>query len=349
MINKKIKISIMIILITNLFLVSCYKEVNGDIFIKKQISTTKYEQEEFNKNITNLNAWIAYWNLNVNDEVKYLGNQISEISYFEAFFNTNGSIYIPEELVEYYNKYSSNNYTNYISIVNDKLNSDGKVILKDTEILREKLKDNTSRNKHIEEIIKLALKNDFDGIEIDYEQIKDDILLWQNYIEFINELNNKTKENNLKLRIVLEPSIPVEQLNFPKGPMYVIMCYNIHTSATEPGEKANVDFINNLINKMEKIPGEKNYAIATGGFDWQIGGKGKAISQIDAEKLAREYNAKRKRDLNSQCVIFNYIDENNNKHEVWYADNVTLNAWMKPINEKGYKISLWKLGGNLFD
>lgn len=335
-------------LILNFSFGGCYKQKSDNNSLKHESISMEYKEETFNKSINNLNGWIAYWNLDVNDEIKYLGSQLSELSYFEAYFDVNGNIYIPEELLDYYNKFKSDNYTNYISIVNDKINSDGKITQKDTEILKEKLKDKVLRGNHIDEIINLALTNNFDGIEIDYEQIKKDIPLWQDYIIFIDELYNKANENNLKLRIILEPSIPIEELEFIEGPVYVIMCYNLHTASSDPGEKANINFINDLMNKMEKIPGEKNYAIATGGFDWEIGGKGKAISEKDAKELLKEYDAERRRDQNSKCVVFNYIDENNIKHEVWYADNVTLNAWMEAIHKKGYDISIWKLGGNLF-
>ncbi|MBE6072459.1 MAG: glycosyl hydrolase [Clostridium butyricum] len=345
----KINLIIAILLALNFIFLGCYNQNSDNNSLKEDSSGIEYKEEVFNKSIENLNAWIAYWSLDVDDEIKYLGSQLSELSYFEAYFDVNGNIHMPEELLDYYNKSRRDNYTNYISIVNDKININEKIKQKDTEILKEKLKDELSRSSHIDEIINLALSNNFDGIEIDYEQIKKDIPLWQDYIMFIDELYNKANENNLKLRIILEPSIPIEELEFIEGPVYVIMCYNLHTASSAPGEKANVNFINDLMNKMEKIPGEKNYAIATGGFDWEIGGKGKAISEKDAKELLKEYDTERRRDQNSKCVVFNYTDENNIKHEVWYADNVTLNVWMEAIHKRGYSISIWKLGGNLFE
>ncbi len=47
--------------------------------------------------------------------------------------------------------------------------------------------------------------------------------------------------------------------------------------------------------------------------------------------------------------MFKYTDEDGIEHEVWYADKNTLNSWMQVIKEKGYGISLWRLGGNVFE
>lgn len=302
----------------------------------------------FEEKINNLSAWVVYWDLNTDKEFKALDKELKNVSYFAVNFNYNNELTIPEKLISYYNDTKNNNYNKYITIVNDKIDSNGKSLLKDVNLLKYLLSNSTLRNNHIEDIINLAVKYDFDGIEIDYEQIKNDIILWNDYILFIKELYEKAQEKGLKLRIVLEPNSPITKLNFPEGPAYVIMCYNLHGTSTEPGEKANPEFINDLIKKMGNIPGKKDFAIATGGFDWADNGKTTSVTEIEANRILKEYGAKAERDVNSQCLFFNYKDINNTKHQIWYADNITLKFWMKTIIEKGYDVSIWRLGGNLF-
>ncbi|SQC01935.1 hypothetical protein [Clostridium tetanomorphum] len=99
---------------------------------------------------------------------------------------------------------------------------------------------------------------------------------------------------------------------------------------------------------MSKVPGKKNFAIATGGFDWASNGKTMAVSEAEVKSILKKYNTKVQRHNESQCLFFNYKDEDNIEHEVWYGDITTLNFWMKGIAEKGYDISIWRLGGNLF-
>lgn len=303
----------------------------------------------FKENINNLSAWVAYWDLNSDKEIKTLDKKLKNICYFAVNFNSDNELVMPEKLINYYNETKNSNYNKYITIVNDKISSDGSSSLKDVNLLKDLLSNKALRSNHIEEIINLGAKYDFDGIEIDYEQIRNDMKLWNDYILFIDELYRRCQKEGLKLRVLLEPNVPFDKLSFKEGPIYVIMCYNLHGGFSEPGEKANTEFIKGLIGKTSKIPGEKDFAIATGGFNWASNGKTIPISEVEAKRILKEYSAKVERHDESQCLFFKYKDEDNIDHEVWYSDIVTLNSWMKVIREKGYNVSIWRLGGNLFE
>lgn len=335
---------LVILLISIIFINVNSKEAN---FKNKDVVVNK-DTKVFDENINNLSAWVVYWNLNSDKEIKTLNKKLKNISYFAVNFNSNNELRMPEELINYYNKTKDYKYNKYMTVVNDKLNDDGSYSLKDTNLLKSLLSNPDSRSKHIEEIINLAIKYGFDGIEIDYEQIKNDIKLWDNYILFINELYQKAEKGGLKLRVVLETNTPFDKLSFAEGPTYVLMCYNLHGGFSEPGGKADPEFIRNSIEKMSKVPGKKDFAIATGGFNWASNEKTTSVTEAEASNLLKKYNAKVKRDNESQCLFFNYKDEDNIEHELWYADKITLKSWMKVITEKGYDISIWRLGGNLF-
>lgn len=335
---------LLVVLIPVIYITVSSKESNSK---NKDVALDK-DTKVFGENINNLSAWVVYWDLNSDKEIKTLDEKLKNISYFAANFNSNNELRMPEELINYYNKTKDYKYNKYMTVVNDKLNDDGSYSLKDTNLLKSLLSNPDSRSKHIEEIINLAVKYGFDGIEIDYEQIKNDIKLWDNYILFINELYQKAEKGGLKLRVVLETNTPFDKLSFAEGPTYVLMCYNLHGGFSKPGEKANPEFIRNSIEKMSKVPGKKDFAIATGGFNWASNGKTTSVTEAEASNLLKKYNAKAERDDKSQCLFFNYKDEDNIEHEVWYADKTTLESWMKVITEKGYNISIWRLGGNLF-
>lgn len=299
-------------------------------------------------NTNNLSAWVVYWDLSPDSEIKSINNNLKNVSYFGVYFDTNNNLVIPDGLVSYYSKTKNDSYNKYITIVNDKEISEGKYSHKDVNILKDLLSNEASRSAHIEKIIDLAVKHGFDGIEIDYEKIRKNMRLWNDYILFINELYQKAEDNGLKLRVVLEPEMPFDKLNFSEGPTYVMMCYNLHGSFSGPGEKANPEFIKNLIESMDRIQGKKEFAIATGGFDWGSNGKVNSITEADAVSLLKKSNAEVKRDSESQCLFFSYKDEDDISHEIWYADKITLKSWMNVITEKGYDISIWRLGGNYF-
>jgi len=349
--RKKLIFTGLIILIALILSVIFIKVNSKEDNLKSEDNNVILEKDTkiFGENISDLSAWVAYWDLNSDNEIRVLDKELKNICYFAANFNSNNELVMPEKLTNYYNETKGYDYNKYITIVNDKINSDGSSLLKDKDLLKDLIGNSDSRSSHIEELINLAVKYGFDGIEIDYERIKNDMKLWDNYILFINELYQKAEKAGLKIRVVLEANTPFDKLSFNEGPTYVMMCYNLHGGFSEPGGKANPKFIGELIEKMSKVPGKKDFAIATGGFNWASKGKTTSVSEAEANELLKEYNAKAQRDDESQCLFFNYKDKGNIEHEVWYADKITLKSWMKVIVEKGYDTSIWRLGGNLFE
>ena len=313
-----------------------------------KISNEEVKSVRFAEDVEDLSAWVTYWNVDVDDEIKVLKPKLESISYFEAYFDSENELYVPDELVDYYKETKDNKYEKYITIVNDKKEDAGEVSLKSVQLLYDIIGDSESASKHIDNIINMQKEYGFDGIEIDYENIKKDMQLWNRYADFINKLYTRCREENIKLRVVLEPGIPIEDIKLEEGPVYVIMCYNLHGTSTDPGEKANEEFIQKTIDKMKVIPGEKEFALSTGGFDWDENNKVVAVDEKTAVTLADKYNAYETRDSNSMYIKFEYSDVDGKKHEVWYADAQTLERLIKVIDRNGYKVSLWKLGGNLF-
>ncbi len=343
---------ILIILIISILLVKLMdnkkKIKNDNITTPSNNQSTNVGNENLFTDLNRLSAWIVYWDLDVDEEMKILDKKLSSLSYFAANFNEENQLVIPDKLIEYYNESKSYNFKKYITIVNDVVYDNGKSTLKDKDILSKVLSDEVSRTNHVDEIIELAKRYDFDGIEIDYEQIKDDLDLWYNFMLFINELYESANSNGLDIRIILEPNVPFDKVDFVKGPTYVMMCYNLHGPFSEPGVKSNKKFIEDLIEKMEKIDSNKEFAIATGGFDWGKDGKTNSVSELEAKKILSEYNVEVQRDSDSKYLYFYYTDKKNVKHEVWYADKITLEYLFNVVIESGYDFSLWRLGGNLF-
>lgn len=302
-------------------------------------------------NRVKISTWVTYWDLPAKTFSENMPGDIKNISYFAANFNENNKLVVPDKLKDFYNNTKGFNFKKYLTIVNDVIKSDGSSIQKDTEVLNPLLYDESYRGSHIDEIVNLAIDYGFEGIEIDYERLKKDMVLWENFIIFINELYSKASEKGLDLRVVLEPNIPFENLNFEKGPTYVMMCYNLHGGFSGPGEKANPEFITSLIEKMNKYDVKKDFALATGGFDWPEGASGsanenekvKSVTEKEAKSLIIEYNAEAIRAEESKYLYFKYKDEDNINHEVWYADNETLSYLSSFILKEGYDVSLWRV------
>ncbi|XJZ29540.1 hypothetical protein ACIA31_06390 [Lactobacillus delbrueckii subsp. bulgaricus] len=64
----------------------------------------------------------------------------------------------------------------YMTVVNDTRTAD-----KSTDLLETLLASKSTADKHAKEVVALAEKYNFTGVEIDYEQIRDNLSLWKNF------------------------------------------------------------------------------------------------------------------------------------------------------------------------
>jgi spore germination protein YaaH len=299
-----------------------------------------------------LSVWTTYWSPKyIENELSVLKPIISEICHFAAYYDHNNEFILPKSTLNTFslikNSSLDKNISHYLTIVNDKIMEDGTSSLKDKEILYDLLSDSTSRKNHISSLVSLCLEYNFDGIEIDYERLGKDTLLWDYFSDFCAELYSSLQNKNLKLRIVLEPYTPIETVKLPIGPDYIIMCYNLYGFHSSPGPKADKIFLENLSQKYSGFPGNIAFAIATGGFSWNETGEVISLTEIEALSIIEKYEPNIERDEKSQAINFTYIDNTQSKHEVWYADGNTLIFWIETLKQNGHNnFALWRLSGN---
>lgn len=305
-------------------------------------SQTSQSQEE------KLSAWVAYWDAqDAMDEIDDLGDSLESLLYFGAYFDVQGRLFVPDEIAKLKERIGqtygeTSPRPAYLTFINDKLLAQGGSSLKDTALLYALLETPDARRAHIADILALTEAGGYDGVEIDYEAIRKDMVLWGHFINFIAELSQEAQRRGLPLRVVLEPGIPYEALSFPEGPQYVIMCYNLHGPGSEPGPKADDAFLLELVKKTANLPGGRHFALATGGFEW-VGTSVTALSQEEARVLSRQEKATLQRDAGSQAVSFAYRRQDG-VHQVWYADSITLAHWMSLLRGTGdFGITLWRL------
>ncbi|HHX60556.1 MAG TPA: glycosyl hydrolase [Epulopiscium sp.] len=340
---KKQYMLLVVIVISAICLISCTAAKEKS---KSNYSTDKKE---------NLSVWNVYWdNEKMEQEIASLEDSINEICYFAAYFDSNHNLFVPEEVTDNFNRvkkeFKDKEYVHYLSIVNDKINRDGTSSLKDTNMLYQLFNDEKNLESHMNKIVMLAVEGGYDGIEIDYEGMKKDEQLWRLSVDYYRKLYEKLEKENLKMRIVLEPSLPTYDLGFPRGPNYIMMCYNLYGSGTEPGPKANPAFILELVDKMKGLPGRKSFAFATGGFDWGKGENVTPLTELQAKEIISLYKVTPTRDKTSKCVTFSYRDGEGVNHQVWFADGETLRSWVEVVKGKGYyNYSIWRLNGNDID
>lgn len=295
-----------------------------------------------------LTVWSVYWDCAEDASVlRSTADCYGAVSLFAAYFQE-GEMTIQENTYQMLDKLrrreTTGDKTVYLSVVNDVV-ANGQTINKDTDILWQMLGTPEAAEAHAEELVNLAADNGFDGIEIDYEKIRKDLNLWQAFLQFEDALLEKADARGLKVRILLEPSTPVDQLTFPEGAEYVVMCYNLYGGGTEPGPKADFDFLRQMQEKFGALP-NISYALANGGYDWENGStKAAQKRRAEAEALAQANGAEPQRDPDSGALWFTYKD-GGTTHTLWYADSETLALWAQTLSEaagRKVRISLWRL------
>lgn len=312
------------------------------------ISFTSGEIEALEPVAGELTVWSAYWdNTDDMDIIKDKADVIDAVSVFAASFQDD-EIVIPDAasrmLGRLQRREMTENGTVYLSVVND-VSRNGEVTQKDTDILKKVLATDVSAKQHAEDIVKLAEENGCNGIEIDYEKIRDDLDLWKLFLNFEKKLIDLAYDEGLRVRIVLEPSTPVDELDFPEGAEYVVMCYNLYGNGTVPGPKADMSFLEEMYEKFKSLP-DISYALANGGYIWEGDTKKAVQCRAEEAKAAAVMNGiTPERDEASGALHFSY-KENGTEYTVWYADETTLSVWAEKLNklsDSKVPVSLWRL------
>lgn len=296
-------------------------------------------------------GWVPYWDYeSALLEMAAYAQPPAQVVAFAALFGPNDALLMLEPADEMARALSGAlvpGQRMFLSFTNDVQQEDGSFLQKDTEVLRRLFATPESIKAHVDEILALTAQYGAGGIEIDYENIKKDKALWAQFVQFIEALMPAAEAAGLPLRVVLGWN-SVDYADFPAGPSYVVMCYNLHGSHSSAGPKADTDFLQKAYKKNTALPGEVDMAFANGGYDWGSDDSVRALTQMAAQELAAEHAAVPQRDEGSAALRFTYTDaETNAKHEVWYADGETLEAWGRLAKEHGYlRFSTWRLGGN---
>nr|WP_198044755.1 glycosyl hydrolase family 18 protein [Lysinibacillus timonensis] len=295
-----------------------------------------------------MSLWLVDWNYKASiEEASYINKGIENIQLFTTYFDQDYNLYQSHDAKQLIDQTFSHNALKsndvYLTIINDQFISQHQVIQKNPEILTNLLSTKLTKEEHIQQIIKIAKQYPYEGVEIDYEKIPIDSV--QAYCAFLEELNRELKKINLSLRVVLEPSFPIESADLPQDIQYVVMAYNLFGYHSGPGPKLNYEYLEKLTNKLSKTNLDVSIALATGGFKWSD----KEIDDLteqEVQQIIDDYPVNPSKDPYSDAMYFTYTDRNNNQHEVWYANNSTLQAWISYLKSKNfYEISIWRAGG----
>jgi peptidoglycan-N-acetylglucosamine deacetylase len=220
-----------------------------------------------------------------------------------------------------------------------------------SELLARILASPASRKRMIAEITGYLQRNNYLGVNIDFEDVPRGAQ--ENLRIFMRELSNGCHAQKL----LVSQDLPAADVNFDYeyyagvNDFVVLMNYDQHWETSPPGPVASQDwFLGNIQDRLEKIPHNKLViALANYGYDWTKLGRNRyeatAISFQQAMRIASESDASPEMDPDSLNPTFEYYDEQNRIHRVWFLDGITVYnqiAETKKFSPRGY--ALWRLG-----
>lgn len=338
--------------------------------INNQLNEREKEIKDRPKNPQELTqaAWIPYWDYKRGLEtLKSNPGKFDSISPIVYNLNQDGSLkQIKGDAWKPLQQYAKESKIEFIP----------SIAMFDHELFTGVLQDEENFQRHINSIVSEVEKNNFDGIDLDYESTKLDDK--DQYEKFIKELSAQLKTHNAKLVITVLPKWFPEfvypSLNETRAVQnweYLgkyadeirIMAYDYTSQYSEkPGPIAPVEWIKEVLDKAEReIPREKTVlGLHNYGYNW-------AASEVDPSvnflnnpptdkirsdaytydeilEIKKAYGGQEYLQEEWQEIVLDYKREGNDRILV-YPNAQTIQVRRDLAAEYGIKgVSFWRLG-----
>lgn len=200
---------------------------------------------------------------------------------------------------------------------------------------------------------KWLTKNRFQGINVDFENLDDNDS--QRVPEFLAVLRKTFKSSNLEISADIESAMDDDLIKViaEDCDFVVLMAYDEHAELTKPGPIASWDWTESLIEHAVKEVPPKKLVLGIGSYayDWPIGRRAQSLGYQEALNTAEGYRpddspSKTIRfDQKSLNPHFDYYDDDDKLHNVWFLDATTaFNQWTFAHESNLRGAAVWAIG-----
>jgi len=305
-----------------------------------------------------LGGWITYWDFARGMEViNHQPTHLKDVFFFAVHLDSDGSPLLVKPDLDYGQAVAlvkSKNAIPWMTVVNDvKSEEEGRIKLKDPQIIHDIFVDAHRRQVHRQQIAQLAITHGFLGVDIDYENLRSaDREL---FTTFIRELATELRQNKILLSITVQPKLRETLADGPGAADWgqlcqetdrvQIMLYNLHSRKTGPGPMATPSWIKAILRFAKNQCGPQQIVpvLKVSGMQWSP--RGTEDIQFDqAIALAQQHHASILRDYSGEVPYFTYqIDQQ--KHTVYYEDAFSLQEKISVLQSLGFgSVVFWSLG-----
>ena len=218
----------------------------------------------------------------------------------------------------------------------------------DSGLLARNIADEPSRQRLISAITSFVETNKFGGICVDFEEPP--TASQANLLMFVQELHDVFAPKGLT---VLQ-AVPFDDSDWnyksygAVSDYVMLMAYDQHWAGSDAGPIASQTwFEQRLVSRMNQLdPAKTIIALGNYGYDWTVGKK--EAEEVTCQKAlitARESDAKVSFDPESRTPYFEYDEDDESHHKLWFLDAVTAYNQMRAAS--GYKpagFAIWRLG-----
>lgn len=225
----------------------------------------------------------------------------------------------------------------------------------DAKRLHTCLSEAEARSQHVQDLVKLVMDNNYDGIDIDYESM--DPADREAFSLFIEQLAVSLHAQGKLLSVTVHAKTddqgtwtgPRAQ-DWPRlgkaADEFKIMVYDYHSAAGEAGPIAPIEWADQVIAYAQAtVPLEKVYlGIPFYGYDW-VGKQAASQTWMGIQALIKRYNAEVQRDQDNEAW-FTY--DGGQLHTVRYADALTTRTKIEQIFNKYPQlagVAIWYVNG----
>lgn len=217
----------------------------------------------------------------------------------------------------------------------------------DGDMIHRIINNPTKKARLINDIVKTVKKYNFQGINIDFEEFKENSD--KPIIAFQKELYEKLHPMGLIVSqdiMVSNDDFNIKELAKYNDYMF-LMAYDQHFTNSVPGDISGQKWIESVLDLTAKEISENKIILcfAGYGYDWQEGKEGLTITYQEALSIAKLYKAKIDFDNDSYNNTYSYKDGNGKKHNVNFTDAATNFNTIRFADEYGTAgTALWRLG-----
>ncbi|MER7079004.1 Glycosyl hydrolases family 18 [Saccharopolyspora kobensis] len=302
-------------------------------------------------------ASLPFWNLgNGTEMVVKHRESVNEVSPWIYGLDTDGGVleqYPPEQTAEVGGRIAELRAAG-IPIVPSLANiTDGKWAYEPVAAV---LHDPVRRHRHVTEIVELVEREDYAGIDIDYENLRAGDR--QVFSDFVTELGAALDAVGKTLSVAVfakETDAGYDERNVAQDYAAIgraadqvrLMGYDFHWNTSPPGSVAPIDWIRSVLDYARtQVPPERIVlGVPLYGYDWVAGGEGTGVTWLKAFQLATEHGAQPQYDTRTQSPWFRYTDEQGRAHEVWFENAASSKAKFEAARGAGIGgVYLWMFG-----